>query len=178
LKSASWQYAHALADIALAQGAADPAGKQLVDFVAVYEASSELRTTLASPAVPLEAKHAVIDKIAARTGASRIIRNFLFVVTDHHRTALLPDIAQAFQQVVRQRQGIAEAQISSAAPLTERQKEEFAVKLQHLTGKKVETKYDVDAGLIGGAVVRIGDTIYDGSLRSRLDNLRAHLAAE
>jgi F-type H+-transporting ATPase subunit delta len=178
LKSASLQYANALADIALEQGAADPARKQLNDFAAAYGQSVDLRTFLASPAVATDAKHAVIEKLAARLGASKIIRNFLFVIADHQRTHLLPEIVTAFQEVLRQRQGVAEAEVSSAVELSEAQKKEMAGKLASLTGKKVETKYLLDPTLLGGAVVRIGDTIYDGSLRGQLNELRARLAAE
>jgi len=178
LKSASLQYANALADIALAQGAAEPAAKQLAAFGAAYGESAELRTFLASPAVNIEAKHAVIEKLMARMGASKIIRNFLFVIADHRRTQLLPEIVNAFQQVIRQRAGIAEAEVTSAVEMTAAQKKEMAKTLARLTGKKVETKYSLDPALLGGAVVRIGDTIYDGSLRSRLSELRVRLAAE
>jgi F-type H+-transporting ATPase subunit delta len=178
LKSASLQYANALADIALEQGAADPANKQLNDFGAAYAQSAELRTFLASPAVSIEDKHAVIEKIAARLGASKIIRNFLFVIADHRRTHLLPEVIASFQQVIRQRQGIAEAEVSSAVELSAAQKKEMAAMLARLTGKKVETTYSLDPALLGGAIVRIGDTIYDGSLRSRLNELRTRLASE
>lgn len=178
MKSASLQYANALADIALAQGAADPALKQLAEFAAAFAESAELRNFLASPAVNREAKHAVIEKLAARLGASKIIRNFLFVIADHGRTHILPDMVTAFQEVVRQRQGIAEAEVSTAIELSPAQKAEFATTLQHMTGKRVETKYSLDPALIGGAVVRIGDAIYDGSLRQRLNAMRQRLAAE
>jgi F-type H+-transporting ATPase subunit delta len=178
LKSASLQYANALADIALAQGAADPALKQLSDFAAAFAESAELRNFLASPAVNREAKHAVIEKLAARLGASKIIRNFLFVIADHGRTHILPEMVTAFQEVVRQRQGIAEAEVSTAIELSAAQKAEFATTLQRMTGKRVETKYSLDPALLGGAVVRIGDAIYDGSLRQRLNAMRQRLAAE
>jgi F-type H+-transporting ATPase subunit delta len=178
LKSASLQYANALADIALAQGAAEPAVKRLNDFGAAYAQSAELRTFLASPAVTLEAKHEVIEKIIGRLGASKIIRNFLFVITDHRRTQLIPEVLATFQQVIRQRQGVAEAQISSAVELSAAQKKELGATLTKLTGKKIETKYSLDPALLGGVVVRIGDTIYDGSLRTRLNEMRSRLAAE
>jgi F-type H+-transporting ATPase subunit delta len=178
LKSASLQYANALADVALAQGAAEPTAKQLSEFGAAYAQSGELRTFLASPAVTAETKRAVIEKIVARTGASKIIRNFLFVIADHRRTQLIPEIIAAFQQVIRQRQGVAEAEISSAVEMSAAQKKELATTLGRLTGKKIETKYSLDPALLGGAVVRIGDTIYDGSLRSRLNAMRNRLAAE
>jgi F-type H+-transporting ATPase subunit delta len=178
LKSASLQYANALADIALAQGAAEAAAKQLNDFGAAYAQSAELRTFLASPAVTVEAKHEVIEKITKRLGASKIIRNFLFVITDHRRTQLIPEVLVTFQQVIRQRQGVAEAQIVSAVELSAAQKKELAATLTRLTGKKIETKYSLDLALLGGVVVRIGDTIYDGSLRTRLNEMRSRLAAE
>jgi len=178
LKSASLQYANAMADIALAQGAAEPAGKQLQEFGAAYAQSAELRTFLASLAVSVEAKHAVIEKIVARLGASKIIRNFLFVLADQRRTHLIPEVIAAFHQVIRQRQGIAEAEISSALEMSAAQKKVMAATLAQLTGKKIEAKYALDPALLGGAVVRIGDTIYDGSLRSRLNEMRARLVAE
>ncbi len=178
MKSASLQYANALADIAVAQGAAEPVQKQLNDFGAAYADSAELRNFLSSPAATREAKHGVIEKITARMGASKILRNFLFIIADRQRMHALPEIIAAFREVIRQRQGIAEAEISSAVELSATQKTEFKKTLERLTGKRVEPKYSLDPALLGGAVVRIGDTIYDGSLRNRLNDLRARLAAE
>ena len=178
MKSASLQYANALADVALAQGAADAALKQLRDFGAAFAESGELRNFLTSPAVPRDAKHGVIEKIAARLGAGKIIRNFLFVIADHQRTHILPEIVAAFEDVIRQRQGIAEAEISSAVGLNAAQKKSFAQTLERLTGKKIQAKYSLDPALLGGAVVRVGDTIYDGSVRNSLNEMLARLAAE
>jgi F-type H+-transporting ATPase subunit delta len=178
LKSASLQYANALADVALEQGAAEAVLKQLNDFGDTFEASAELRNFFSSPSVTREAKQAVIEKIISRMRATKILRNFLFIIADRQRMHALPEIVTAFQEVIRQRQGIAEAEISSAAELNAAQKKEFQKMLERLTGKKVEPKYSLDTALLGGAVVRIGDTIYDGSLRNRLNGLRARLAAE
>jgi F-type H+-transporting ATPase subunit delta len=178
LKSASLQYANALADVALAQGAADATLKQLGEFATAFGVSAELRNFLTSPGVPREAKHEVIEKIAARIGAGKIIRNFLFVIADHQRTHILPEIVVSFQEVIRQRQGIAEAEISSAMELSAAQKKRFTQTLERLTGKKIEAKYSLDPAMLGGAIVRVGDTIYDGSVRSSLNEMRARLAAE
>ena len=178
MKSASLQYANALADIALAQGAAGPTVKQLTDFGATFADSAELRNFLASPAVTREAKHGVIEKVVARMRAGKIIRNFLFIIADHRRTNMLPEIIAAFEDVIRQRQGIAEAEVFSAVELSAGQKKQFAKTLERITGKKIEAKYSLDPALLGGALVRVGDTIYDGSVRSRLNEMRARLAAE
>lgn len=178
MKSAGLQYANALADVALAEGAATPAEQQLGDFVATYAASAELRNVLSSPAVCKEEKRGVAEKIAARLGASKIVRNFLFVVIDHQRTHLLPEILRSFQTVLRDRQGVAEAEVFSAMTLSDAQKKEMTRTLEQATGKKIEAKFSLDASLLGGALVRVGDTIYDGSLRNRLDGLRERLTAE
>jgi len=178
LKSASLQYATALADVALEQGAADPVKKQLEDFGAAYAESAELRSVLSSPAVERIAKHGVIEKLAARLGASRIVRNFLFIVVDNQRTHLLPEILETFETVIRQRQGFAEAEVTSAAELSAPQKAQLQQTLEGLTGKKVQAKYSLDPALLGGALVRIGDTIYDGSVRNRLNQMRAQLTVE
>jgi F-type H+-transporting ATPase subunit delta len=178
LRSASLQYATAMADIALEQGAAEPVQKQLEDFGAAYAESAELRNVLANPAVEIAAKHGVIEKLAARLGASRIVRNFLFVVVDNQRTHLLPEILRSFEDVIRQRQGVSEAEVTSAVELTAPQKSQLQQTLERLTGRKIQAKYSLDPALLGGAVVRIGDTIYDGSVRNRLNQMRARLAAE
>jgi F-type H+-transporting ATPase subunit delta len=172
------QYANAFADIAVAQGAPQTAVKQLADFGEAFAASAELRNLLGSPAVDTRAKHRVVEKIVAQQGAGKIVRNFLFVILDHHRGQLLPEIIAAVQNVVRQRQGIAEAEVSSAVELSSGQKTELAKTLSRLTGKRIEPKYSLDPALLGGAIARVGDTIYDGSLRSRLAEMRTRLAEE
>lgn len=178
MKSASLQYANALADVVLEQGAAEPARKQLEDFAAAYAESAELRNFLASPAATHEEKHRVIESILARLGSSKIIRNFLFVVVDHQRAHLLPEITSFFEQVLMERQNVEEAEVASAVELNNNQKSTLLQTLERLTGKKVRPKYTLEPQLMGGAVVRIGDMIYDGSLRKRLNVLRAQLVAE
>ncbi len=178
MKSASLRYASALAEIALEQGATESVLHQLADFGSAYAESAELRNFLSNPAVAREAKHGVIEKLVARIGASKIIRNFLFVVVDNQRTQQLPHMIETFQEVIRQRQGVAEAEVDSAMELNAAQKTQLLQSLERLTGKKIQAKYSLDPALLGGAVVRIGDTIYDGSLKKRLNQMRTRLAAE
>jgi F-type H+-transporting ATPase subunit delta len=178
LKSAALQYATALAEIALEQGASEPVLNQLGDFARAYAESAELSTFLSNPAVSREAKHGVIEKLVARLGASKIIRNFLFVVVDHRRTPQLPHIIATFQELIRQRQGVAEAQVESAMELNATQKTQLLQTLERVTGKKIQAKYSLDPALLGGVLVRIGDTIFDGSLKNQLNQMRARLAEE
>ena len=149
MKSASLQYANALADVALAQGAADAALKQLDDFAVAFGVSAELRNFLTSPGVPREAKHGVIEKIAARIGAGKIIRNFLFVIADHQRTPILPEIVASFQDVIRQRQGIAEAEISSAVGAERRAKKTVCANAGAPHGQENRGKVFAGPGIAG-----------------------------
>src|SRR5260370_26674471 len=114
--------------------------RQLVGLGGLYAESAELRNFLSSPAVTAEAKHRVIEKLLARVGASKIVRNFLFVMVDHRRSHVLPEIIAAFQEVIRQRQGITEAEISSAVELNAAQKKVIVSTLVRLTGKSSDTK--------------------------------------
>lgn len=172
------RYAAALADVAIEQGAAEPIKKNLADFAEVLRISTDLPNFLASPSVPRGSKRAVIEKIAAQTGARKIFRNFLLVLADNRRIAVLPEIAEVFNALLLERMGIAEAQVTSAEELTVEQKRELASAMERMTGKKVEARYRVDRGLLGGAVVRIGSTVYDGSVREQLQRLRDRLTMD
>ncbi len=178
MRGLAQRYAAALADVALEQGAAEPIRKNLGDFCAALEASPDLVHFLVTPGISRENKQAVIEKIAARIGAGKIFRNFLLVLSDNRRTGLLREIASAFNGVLLERMGIAEAQVTSAAELNAAQRKQMHAALERLTGKKVEAKYSLDPALLGGAVVRIGSTVYDGSVREQLNRLRTRLASE
>ena len=178
MRGLAQRYAAALADVALEQDAAAPIRKNLDEFCAALEGSPDLGNFLISPAVSRENKQGVIGKIAARIGAGKVFRNFLLVVSDNRRTGLLPEIASAFHSVLLERMGVAEAQVTSAAELTAGQKKQLNAALERLTGKKVEARYSLAPALMGGAVVRIGSTVYDGSVREQLDRLRSRLASE
>jgi len=97
---------------------------------------------------------------------------------DQRRAGMLPEIEQAFSALLDARQGIAQASVTSAAELTAKERAEMDAALAKLTGKKVQAQFKTDPALIGGAVVRIGSTIYDGSVRAQLDRLRARMISE
>jgi F-type H+-transporting ATPase subunit delta len=172
------RYASALADVALEQKHGEAVKKELSGFVDLFNSSAELRNFLETPAVARSAKQAVIEKLAKQMGLSAAVRNFLFVIVDHRRTHELEEIAKAFETELNARLGIAEAEVTAARELSTEEKAELSRALERLTGKKIEARYGTDAGLIAGAVVRIGSTIYDGSVREQLNRLRARLGAE
>jgi F-type H+-transporting ATPase subunit delta len=178
MRAVAQRYARALVDTVLELGSAERLKGELASFAELVNESADLRTYLASPAVARPSKQAVIERLVARLGASRTLRNFLFVLVDNRRTNLLPQIRQAFDELLYARQGIAEAHVRSARELSATEKQDLQRALERLAGKTVESRYELDPALIAGAVVRIGSTIYDGSVRAQLNRLRTRLAAE
>jgi len=175
------RYASALVDVATGpKSGLDPKQvlQELRSFEQVCASSAELRNALSTPSVPPARKRAVIGAIGGKLGISRIARNFLFVLSDHRRMALLPEILEAFDLLLDERLGFVRAEISSARDLDQRQREAVSHELERLTGKKVRPRFAVDRELLGGLVARIGSTVYDGSVRGQLQALGKRLAAE
>jgi F-type H+-transporting ATPase subunit delta len=170
-------YAEALADVALAERRPEQIRRELDDFLGMMAESADLRNFLGNPAVPASTKRAVIAKLVERMGASQALRNFLYLVIDHRRVGLLGAIGEAFAQELNARLGILEAEIAAARDLADEEKQALVAALERRTGKRIVAGYRVAPELIGGVLVRIGSTVFDGSVRNSLDRLRARMAA-
>ena len=151
---------------------------ELEAFAGAFRSSAALRNALTSPAVAASRKKAVVGRVATKLGLSRIILNFLFVLIDRRRIAGLPEIIQVFEQTIDERQGFARAEVISARQLTEAQRNALNAELERLVGKRIRMQASVDEALIGGVVARIRSTVYDGSVRGRLQALERRLAVE
>jgi F-type H+-transporting ATPase subunit delta len=176
--AAASRYARALADLVLAPArGSDPeaVAVELAVFEQALAGSTELRNVLLSPAVKPALKRAVVARLAGDAGLSRLVTNFLYVLIDHRRTAMLSEIRQAFRGIVDERLGAVEVEVAAARELTDEQHGQIALRLGRLTGKKVRCRFAADSSLIGGMVARIGSTIYDGSVRGQLEALRRRL---
>jgi len=178
VKALAERYAGALVDVALTNGQADQVKRELAEFAGLIRESPDLHSFLANPSIARGAKHAAIEAIVTRMGASRTLRNYLFVIVDHRHAGMLVEIEQAFSRLLDARMGIMQAQVTSAAQLSDKERAELTAALTKLTGDKIEAQYTTDAALIGGAVVRIGSTIYDGSVRTQLERMRARMISE
>jgi F-type H+-transporting ATPase subunit delta len=178
LKALAERYAGALVDVALENKQADQVKQELAAFAAMVRESPELHSFLANPSIARAAKHSAIEALVARMGASRTLRNYLFVIVDQRRAAMLIEIEQAFSRLLDARQGITQAAVISATELTAQERAELSAALANLTGQKVQAQFTTDAALIGGAVVRIGSTIYDGSVRTQLERMRVRMISE
>jgi F-type H+-transporting ATPase subunit delta len=173
------RYARALAavvtdqklDVVVAQG-------DLNDFAATLEASAELREVLENPSIAEPQKLKVLDAIAAKAGMSRTVRNFLAVITHHQRLHELPAMVSSFATIMDASSNVAEAEIVSARVLDAGNRKLLEDRIAEMTGLgKVRATYSEDASLLGGAVVTIGSTVYDGSVRAQLAQLKERLVA-
>ena len=172
------RYANALADVVLSANSgvqAPEAIEQLRAFDAVVASSSDLRGVLASPAIPIARKRAIIKEIAAKLELATVVRNFVLVVNDHRRATAMAQIVDAFEMLLDERLGFVRAEVRSAFELSGDQQGELSGQLGRLAGSPVRMRFTVDSDLIGGVTARIGSMVYDGSVRGRLAGMRTKL---
>jgi F-type H+-transporting ATPase subunit delta len=171
------RYARAFAEVAAAHKMdPDKTIEELEQLAALFTESRELHNVFLNPAVPHGQKIKLLDAIVRKTAGSAMMRNFLAVLMDHRRIGLIGEIAKEFREQLDAHLGIANAQVSSARTLSAAEKRTLESQLADITGKTIRARYSEDPGLLGGAVVRIGSTIYDGSVHGQLEKIRQQIA--
>jgi F-type H+-transporting ATPase subunit delta len=171
-------YARALADVVFDQHL-DP-GKTLQEVQALSQlvaSSRQLREVWEAPSIPAEQKRALLDAIVAREGFSRPVRNFMAVLMDHRRIKFLEPIVKEFGHELNRRLGFTEAEIISARELGQTEQNTLEAQVEKLTGYKVRARYARDSSILGGAIVKVGSTIYDGSVRGQLERVREAISS-
>src|ERR1700733_3134301 len=172
----SLRYAHAFASVAAASHLdVAAAQQQLNDFSGTLAGSRELREVLMNPSIATEQKLKILDAIAARISMCPQVRNFLAVIMGHQRLAELDEILAEYYAVADEQSNMAEAEITSALPLNDQDRDALEAQVSKLAGGRVRATYHQDATLLGGAVVRIGSKVYDGSIRAQLQQLKQKL---
>ncbi len=171
-------YAHAFADVIFDQKL--DAGKILREVQGLAQllaSSKELREVWEAPSIPAEQKRRLLDAIAAREGLSRPVRNFMAVLIDHRRAPFLGPIAKQLEHELDERLGFAEAEITSARELGETERRTLEAQVAKVTGKQVRARYIQDQSILGGAIVKVGSTIYDGSVKGQLERIRQAISS-
>ncbi|WP_027717620.1 F0F1 ATP synthase subunit delta [Desulfovirgula thermocuniculi] len=168
------RYAEALYDLAAETGMVDRMEKELEAVCEAVRTSAELKKILHHPRITAEEKKGLIKDLFGGK-VSPVMENFLYLLVDRKRETLLEEIRERFVDLANKARNIVRAEVTSAVELTAKEKEELQKVLGQITGKNVKVSYQVDPGVIGGVVVRIGDRVIDGSLRARLAAMREHL---
>jgi F-type H+-transporting ATPase subunit delta len=165
------RYAAALFALAEQAGSIDKVGQDLRDFAASFQSSRELRSVFENPSVGAQSRRQILRDIAAQSGMDPLVRDTLLLVSDRGRMGQVSDIASAYQMQAEARSGRVRAEVVTASELPEAYFQELQRTLERVTGKKVSVSRRVDASLLGGVVTRVGDQVFDGSLRHQLDGL-------
>jgi F-type H+-transporting ATPase subunit delta len=171
-------YARAFADVVMDKKL-DPA-KTLAEaqqISALVRESGELREVWVAPSIPAEQKRAVLDAIVKRAGISQMVRNFIAVLIDKGRVHFLQEIVAEFAHELNLRLGFAEAEITTTRELGADERSALEADLAKVTGKRIRARYDQDKSILGGAIARVGSTVYDGSVKGQLEKIREQLVA-
>jgi len=172
------RYARAFADVVTAEKLNTATlDRQMDDFLATWEASAELRELFVNPAVAVPLKITVLDKMNLKLKLQKELRNLLAVLIKNDRIGEVKDVAVAYRAEMQERQGIRPVEIVTARELGEKDRASLVDGVSKLAGAQIQASFTLDESILGGTVVRIGSTVYDGSVRGRLERLKEALVA-
>jgi F-type H+-transporting ATPase subunit delta len=167
------RYAEALFDLALENGAIERVYADLKSLGAAIASSADFRAFLTSPVYDAESKAAAIAAIADKAGASALTRNFLGVVAANRRLFALPGMIGAFKKRLAAHRGEVSAEAIAAAPLNDDQTKRLRGEIERVVGKAVNLSVKVNEDLLGGMIVKVGSTMIDSSLKTKLNRLKS-----
>jgi len=150
---------------------------QLTDFLATWDGSRELREFFMNPAVPSTQKVSVLDKLNAKLGMQKELRNLIAVLINNDRIGSVNEVAAAYRKSLQEQLGIKSAEITTARALSKDEQQKLVAEVGKLAGARIDASFTLDPAILGGTVVRIGSTVYDGSVRGRLERLKETLVA-
>jgi F-type H+-transporting ATPase subunit delta len=167
-------YARALFEVARAEGTLDEVEDELFRFARSYESSDELRTALSDEQIPAAKRQAIVEDLLGGK-ATATTTQLVSMVIGAGRARELPAIVDRLVARASSSKNLEVAEVRSAVPLTADQQTRLAAALANATGKQVNLKVVVDPSVLGGLVATVGDTVIDGSVRTRLDQLKSRL---
>lgn len=169
------RYATALADVVLKNGETETVKNELKTWEDLIKSNGDLQTAFANPTIAHLSKEKVLESLLKKTKPAKTTANFLRVLLRNSRLTELSNINEKFASVLDERNGIISAEITSSRPLSDAEKAEFQANLAKLTGKTVNLHFEIDKNIIGGVVTRVGSIVYDGSVKTQLENLKEQL---
>ena len=170
------RYASALADVVLQRGEAREVQNELRSWADILRSNMNLREVFANPTIGLHQKRAVLKRLIELAKPRPTTANFLKVLLENQRITELDEINRKFAEVLDDRAGVVAARVTTARPVAPETKKTVEATLRSLTGKNVRVEFDTDGDIIGGIVTRIGSTIYDGSVRNQLVQIKEKMA--
>lgn len=168
----SRRYAKALLLIGKENGEVDAYRNELASVAKLFEESTELRVTLSNPLFPYLVRKNLLQVVLEKLSVSKVMESFVELLFEKGRIARLPEVEQCYQSLADEEENIVRAEVVSAVPLEEEAVASLRDALARLTKRNVFLEIKEDSGIIGGMITKVGDLIYDGSIRTQLWNLR------
>jgi F-type H+-transporting ATPase subunit delta len=175
-RAAAIRYARALFDIALKEADVQQAGRDLDSFAALVAGNEQLGRVLANPAIPASRKRALIDELLEKAGTvSPPLGKLLRLLAERDRLVLLAELAVAYRNRLMEHANVVRAEVTTAIDLPADRVAALQQGLAAATGRQVQLEHRVDPAIIGGAITRIGSTVYDGSVTRQLEKIKETL---
>jgi F-type H+-transporting ATPase subunit delta len=172
------RYARALIDLAEANKQTERVAKDLTDFADSFAKSKDLRDIFENPQITKESRKKVLGTLLDRMAVAPVVKSALLLLSDRGRLRYIGEIAEAFQTISESRAGRVRAEVTTAVAMPEAYFTEITKVLEGATGKKVVLIKKQDPSIIAGVVTRVGDKIFDGSVRTRLGELKERMLAD
>lgn len=166
------RYAKALFAVGKEDGSFADYAKTLNEFAELFTGMKEVADALTNPLYPEDVRRKVMEKLVTALGAPPVMVNFCKLLADKRRTAILPDIAEVYQEMVDRDNNLLRGTLVSATDIDPADRTKVKATLEKLTGKQVELTNRIDPAIIGGIVAKVGDLVLDGSIRSQLAGLK------
>ena len=176
ISSVSLKFAQALAEVAGELQQEDQVQGELLVFAELLSSNQELMETFTHPAIPFSAKGKIVQELAKKIPLTQIVANFILVLIEHARLTRFQEMLEAYEIILDELHGTLRAEVASCEEVEEAMDQRLQKAVSTLTGKQVKIKYQMDESLIGGLKLQIGSTLYDGSIRTQLEEIRRRLA--
>ncbi|MCW5961709.1 MAG: ATP synthase F1 subunit delta [Pyrinomonadaceae bacterium] len=169
------RYAGALADVVLKTGESEIVKNELKSWGEMMSPGTELYKVFKNPSVAQASKEKLLSGLIAKAKPLKTTANFLKILLRNSRLTEISAINERFAEVLDERNGLISANVTSARPLSDAEKAELQANLANLTKKQVNLDFNIDENIISGVITRVGSTVYDGSVRTQLEELRNKL---
>jgi F-type H+-transporting ATPase subunit delta len=171
------RYARALLDVVAKEANPEQVQQELAAFAQIFS-GAELNEVLQSPAIPPASKRGIVEALIARTNPSAPLAKLLLMLAGRNRLTLVPQLAKVYDERLMELRQVVQVEVTTAMPMASNHAAEFEQRLSKATGRRVRMTTAVDPALIGGAVARIGTTVYDGSVANQLARMKERLAQQ
>ena len=171
------RYTRAIFQLAREAGQEEKIGQELEQFYSTY-AQSDLKPVLINPAFAVEVRKKILKQVAAAEQLTELTSHFLLLLLDRDRLPYLAGIVSCYRRLLNEAKGRVEAKVVSASPLESGRLEQLRDRLRAISGKEIVWQQETDPGLLGGLMVELEGKIYDGSIRTQLENMKQRIARE